>query len=254
MNCEQFGTIVGMRCEPIPLRDGGEAISLQTPFTLFDGDGVELYAREVGAQVHLFDDGMTMNWLRGLGFKLRDDRRRWGAIRNAVAPYGVALAEDGCLEAYAPHQSASGAFARIVSAILAVDSWARENAGVPHESQWLAEEVALYLRAWKPRAMFSDRPEPLRGFSGRAHTFNMSLDGELIDAIVPHPSSTGGELRKLVDVRSVPIYRDTPIRVILDDRRDAEAAQQEGLILSSVAQTWTLTRLIQAAGVTHPAQ
>lgn len=249
MNCEQFSEITGVRCEPLPMRDGSDAVALHTPFAFFDGDGFEVYATRAGTQVHFFDDGLTLHWLRGMGFKVGDDRRRWAPIRNAASTYGVTLADDGTLETFVPFASAATGFARMVSALFAVDAWAREHAGMPQDAQWLIEEATMYLRAWKPSAVFVERPSAVVGFSGKAYTFPISLDGELIDALSPHPNATGGELRKLVDVRASAKNRDLGVRVILDDRRDPIAAAQEGAILGNLATVWTMTKLIQAAGV-----
>lgn len=248
MNCDAFALITGMRCEPMPMRDGSEAVALQTPFTFFDGDGVELFAAAHGPQVLFFDDGLTLHWLKGAGFKLGDDRRRWAPLRNAVQAYGVTLSEDGTLETFAPSANPAGGFARMVSAVLAVDGWAREHAGESQEPLWLVEEAAMYLRAWKPHAALSERPAPLVGLSGKAYAFQLAIDGEYVDAINPHPNATGGELRKLVDVRASATNRDARIRVVLDDRRDPDAALQEGAILGNLATTWTMSKLIRAAG------
>ena len=248
MKCEQFSELTGIRCESLPMRDGSSAVALQTPFAFFDGDGFEVYASAAGSQVHFFDDGLTMHWLRGTGFKVCDDRRRWAPIRNAAQPYGVALAEDGTLETFAPLANAAVGFARMISALLAIDRWARDHAGAPQDAQWLIEEAAMYLRAWKPKATFVERPAPVVGLSGRPYQFQMSLDGELIDAIAPHPNATGGELRKLVDVRASPRNRAVDIRVILDDRRDPVAADQEGAILANLSKVWAMSKLIDAAG------
>jgi hypothetical protein len=248
MKCEQLSELTGIRCEPLPMRDGSQAVALQTPFSFFDGDGFEVYAAAAGSQVHFFDDGLTLHWLRGTGFKIGDDRRRWAPIRSAAQPYGVALAEDGTLETFAPLANAAAGFARMISALLAVDTWARDHAGMPHDAQWLVEEAMMYLRAWKPKAVFVERPQPVMGMSGKPYAFQMSLDGELVDAIAPHPNATGGELRKLVDVRASVRNRDLDIRVILDDRRDPDAAAQEGAILGNLCNAWTMSKLILAAG------
>ena len=187
-------------------------------------------------------------------FKVGDDRRRWAPIRKAANAYGVTLADDGTLETFAPVTSAASGFARMVSALLAVDAWAREHSGMPQDAQWLIEEASMYLRAWKPGAVFVERPGAVVGFSGKAYSFPISLDGELIDALSPHPNATGGELRKLVDVRASAKNRELGVRVILDDRRDPAAAAQEGAILGNLATVWTMTKLIHAAGVPLSAQ
>jgi hypothetical protein len=249
MKCDQFQSLTGVRCETLPMRDGSDAVAIQTPFAFFDGDGVEVYAARVGNQVHFFDDGLTLHWLRGVGVKVGDQRRRWTPIRNAASQYGVSLSDDGTLETFCSILNPAAGFARMVSAVLAVDAWAREHAGASQDSQWLIEEASMYLRAWKPTAILSDRPEPVVGLSGKAYSFPLLFDGELIDALSPHPSATGGELRKLVDLRAAAGNKDLAIRIILDDRRDDAAAAQEGAILGNLATVWTMRRLIRAAGL-----
>lgn len=247
MNCEHFSALTGMRCEPVGTRTGDGAVALLTPFTFFDGDGIELFASSSGAQAHFFDDGSTMHWLHGLGLRLGDDRRRWAPVRNAAAAYGVTLADDGCLEAFAPLGSASVGFARMVSATLAIDAWARDHAGLPQDATWLAEEAAMYLRAWQPQKQLTEQPSPVAGLSGRAHSFHLRLGEELVDAISPSPGATGAELRKLVDVRALPSNSELQILVIVDDRRDQAAARQEGAIIGNFAKAWPMSRLIAVA-------
>lgn len=249
MNCDHFAQITGMRCQPVPTRDGSEAIAVITPFTFFDGDGLELFAcRHANGSVHLFDDGQTMHWLHSLGLRLGDDRRRWAPLRAAAEVYGIKLNHSGVLETIVSADQASTGFARMISAQLAIDGWAREHAGAAPEAQWLLEEAMLYLRTWKPNVPFTQEPDPVQGLSGKAHAFQVGLGNELIDTLAPHPNATGAELRKLVDVRSSPRNRDLEIRVILDDRRSPEAAKQEASILGNLATTWTMSRLIAAAG------
>jgi Domain of unknown function DUF1828 len=249
MNCTNFSTLTGMRCEPVPMRDGSAAIAVITPFTFFDGDGVEVFASSVGTQVHLFDDGLTMHWLHSIGLRVGQDRRRWSALRAVAQTYGVHLGQDGCLQVLVAHDHASAGFARMVSAQLAIDAWAREHVGLPHAAQWLIEEASLYLRAWRPQVPLELDPLPVTGASGDHYRFHASKGVELIDAITPHRNTTSQELRKLVDVRRLASNAELQIRVILDDRRDAESAAKEAAILGSMATTWTMSKLIKAAGV-----
>lgn len=246
MNCDHFSTLTGMRCEPVPTRDGSAVVSVMTPFCFADGDGIEMFAEQVGTQVRLFDEGLTLLHLHSVGIRL-DDRRRWQPLRKAVQPHGVALTDDGVLEAWAPLAEPGGGFARFTSALLSVAAWEREHQGLPMQGDWLVEEAKLYLRAWKPAVELVEKPAPLRGLSGRRHGFDFSLDGEYVDAISANGNSTGAELRKLVDLKHSPEHRDLPVRVIVDDRRMPDAAAEEVSILGRVAKAWTMSGLIAAA-------
>lgn len=245
MNCSGFTKLLGMRCEPMPTRDGSEVIAVVSPFTFSDGDGIEMYAETVGSSVRLFDDGMTMYHLRSVGIKL--DSKRWQPLRNAIAPYKVCLTDDGIFETWAPAADAQSGFARYVSALLAIAAWEREHEGLPASAHWLQDEAALYLQAWKPHTQIVARPDPLAGFSGKMRKFDFLVGDEYVDTLLPHGNTTGSELRKILDVRGNPFNRDRPIRVIVDDRRNPSAAKEEIAILGRVATAWTMTGLMAAS-------
>lgn len=247
MNCELFSELIGMRCEPQPARDASDCIAVVTPFTFYDGEGITLFARTVGEQAHLFDDGSTLFWLHGAGHRALADRRSWKPLRNALSPYGVSLNDDATIETYARADVMASAFARMVAALLAVDAWAREVVGAG-ASIALEEEAAMYLRAWRPREQVSEHPEALAGMSGLQHTFALLQAGEYIDAIGPSQAASSAELRKLVDVRSHAANAEIGIRVIVDDRRQPDRALLEATILGRFAKAWPMTRLIAAAG------
>lgn len=245
MNCDHFSTLIGMRCEPQPTLDGSSCVAVVTPFRFYDGDGLTLFAFGQGGTVHLSDEGLTLSWLHGLGHRL-DDRRTWKPLRAALAPYEITLNDDGVIEVLAPIDTASLAFARMVSGLLAVDAWARESAGAGVAST-LRDEAELYLRAWRPGVALLTDPEPVVGFSGAAHSFAFKLGDEYIDAIGGSPVASGAELRKLVDVRTSQSNAELEIRVIVDDRRSPERAATELAILGRFAKSWPMSALVRAA-------
>lgn len=247
MNCNSFSALTGMRCEPQPTPDGSECIAVVTPFRLFDGEAVCLYAQAHQDGVHLFDDGQTMFWLHGIGHRGLEDRRAWRPLRTAVGKYSVTLNDDATIETFVRTGEAPLAFARMVSAILAIDAWARENAGAG-ASLHLADEAALYLRAWRPEQAVIAEPEPVIGFSGAEHRFTLQQGDEYIDTIGPSQQASSAELRKLVDVRASAKHAALDIRVVVDDRRQPERAQQEIAILGRVARAWPMSRLIEVSG------
>lgn len=245
MNCDRFGDLIGMRCNP-----AGDAVEVITPFTFADGNGIELFAQERGSQVHFFDDGFTLLHLQSAGVQIGNNKNRWKPLRTIAQRYEVTLSDDGVFETLCSSEHASVGFARMVSTLLGVAAWERENAGVSLDNSYLVEEVGFYLRAWKPSRDLQRKPI-VRGFSGRTLTFDYELDGHLIDAVQPHGRTTGAELRKLVDFNSSPVRLQREPLVIVDDRANPDAAKQELDILGRVATSWALTALIAASGATR---
>lgn len=247
MNCENFEALIGMRCSPI-----GDAVEIITPFTFADGHGLEVFAKSVAPQVHFFDDGQTLMHLHGVGIHLKD-RRNWAPLKAIADTHDVTLSDDGVFEVLAPIASAGNGFARLVSTLLGVGSWGREQAGVAQDNAWFVEEVALYLKAWKPGAAFLTKPTA-KGFSGRSLRFDFQVDNQYVDAMQPHGASTGSELRKAVDLNTGPLGMDGGLLVVVDDRTNPVAAKQEIEIIGRVASAWPMTRLIAASGSTQVPQ
>lgn len=243
MNCDQFSEIIGMRCNQL-----GSATEVISPFTFADGNGIELFAQERGEQVHYFDDGFTLTHIHNVGIQLGDNRKRWSPLKNISEAYGVYLSDNGVFETMCPKKDASQGFARIMSALIRVAAWEREQIGVNQDATFLIEEVSLYLRAWKPTSNIIESPS-VTGFSGRSLTFDFEFDGQYIDAIHPHFASTGAELRKIIDYNSISNQRGMEVFVIVDDRVNKVRAKQEIGIIGRVAKTWPLSSLISASGV-----
>lgn len=244
MNCDNFEKIIGMRCNPL-----GGAVEVITPFTFPDGDGFEIFAQEMGPQVHFFDDGLTLMHLHGAGIFLRG-KRNWKPLKAIAETNGTSLSEDGVFETLCPSTNPSIGFARMVSTLLGVATWEREQFGVEQDAQLFLDEVALHLRAWKPNAAFLEGPTA-KGFSGRSLKFHFQVDNQLVDAVQPHGATTGAELRKIIDLNVAASHKDASVLVVMDDRgAKAESARQEIDILGRVAEVWPMTSLIAVSSGT----
>jgi hypothetical protein len=237
-----------MRCHPV-----GQAVEILTPFTFADGGGIEIFAQDFANQVLFFDDGLTMLHLHSVGLKIDNNRKRWRPLSSIANKYGVTLSDQGVFEVLGDARNPSVAFAKMVSTLLGVAAWEKEQEGVAEESAWLVDEVALYLKAWKSDLELIEKPTVV-GFSGRVLDFDFDFDGKYIDAISPHSSSTGAELRKIVDLRSASEHARKEVMVIVDDRRKPESADQEIKILSRTAWTWKITDLMAASGLSKLTQ
>lgn len=248
MNCEQLQQLVGMRCSQI-----GEAVEVRTPFTFTDGDSLELFAQTFGSQVLFFDDGFTLQHLHDAGIRIASNKRRWAPLREIASNYGVTLSEDGVFETLCSLDNPSQGFARMISTLLGIAAWEREQAGVSMDADWFVQEVAFYLQAWKPQAHIVKNPK-IKGFSGRSISFDFEFEGQFIDAVAPHSASTGAELRKIVDLTSTSTYADKEVMVIVDDRFNPDLAKQEMGIISRVAKTWGMSSLVAASGAQNMMQ
>jgi Domain of unknown function DUF1828 len=242
MNCDSFESLIGMRCNPI-----GDSVEVVTPFSFADGDGIDVFAQARGPQVHFFDDGFTLMHLHSVGIHLGSDKKRWKPLRTIAEVNGISLSDDGVFETLCPTSNASHGFACLVSTILGVASWEREQMGVAQDSAWFVDEVAMYLKAWKPGALIIDRPT-VQGISGRSLKFNFQIANQYIDAIQPNGHSTGSELRKIVDLSSISSNLENEVLVVVDDRTSPKAAKQEISIIGRVAKAWPMTALISASG------
>ncbi len=243
MNCDKFVDMTGMRCNQL-----GTAIEVLTPFTFSDGNVIELFAQERGSQIHFFDDGFTLLHLHSIGIQLGNNRRRWMPLKKIAETYGVTLSDNGVFETLGPIQNARQGFARIMATLVGVATWEREQVGINANAAFFVDEVAFFLRAWKPSENLIENVA-VSGFSGRTLNFDFEFDGKYVDAISPHSSSTGAELRKLVDFNSGPTHSRREVLVIVDDRRNAALAKQEIGIIGRVAKTWPMSSLISASGI-----
>lgn len=241
MNCAEIIKSLGLNCKVLPASDGKPIHCISTPFDYFDGDGIHLYAEELGDLVRFFDAGDTLFHVVGSGIKFRD-KRSIKPIKKLVEDAGAMLSDDGEISALAPTKDSREGFKKTLAAILNVAAWEAENAGISTDVTSLTNEVEIYLREWKPRHEVL-LEQPLAGISGRSHSFSFLIDGELIDVVSSAPQSTASEIRKLADIRGIPSQANTHIRVIIDDRGNPERAREEAMILSRFADVWPLTSL-----------
>jgi hypothetical protein len=242
MNCEQFESIIGMRCAQM-----GSAMEIITPFTFGDGDGFELFAKPLENHIHFHDDGFTLLHLHSVGIQLGGNKNKWKPLKTIAENYGVSLSNSGVFEVFSPINAPGAGFAKMVSTLLGIATWEREQTGIVLDRAALVDEVAFYLQAWKPTARLFRDPT-IQGFSRRILHFDFQIDGQYVDAMNPHGASTGAELRKIVDLTGSQNETPNNVLIVVDDRTHQEAAKQETAILSRIASVWPMSRLIDTAG------
>ncbi|MGE8451754.1 MAG: DUF1828 domain-containing protein [Pseudomonadales bacterium] len=227
-------------CRPVRTVNGEAALEIGTPFSFADGTAIVFYLIEQGAHALISDNGDTLAHLHSVGLD-PFNRRRESAIRNTLAPFGVALEANGEIRAIAPTAASQHIIATYISSLLALANQERGWLGIPEPINNFADEVEQYLRLWKPADEIVRHPK-VKGISRHEYTFDFWWNGELIDVVSPSHQATGGLMRKLGDVLSAPGER-AKIRVVIDDRDDFERAETEKQIIGSMASAMLFSSL-----------
>jgi len=245
MVCNRISEILGLTCHP--LTDDGLVAIIDSPFRYPDGDELPIFIEKLGPQIRFFDDGGVLLHLLGRGMIL-DDHRKTKFIKNIAEPNHVSLNDLGELEIWSTEQDAPRAFARYVSTMLSLTKWESEQVGVSTDISLFLDEVAVCLRAWRPRAVITEGPE-YKGTSGHIYKFHFSIDGEAVLAVNPRHASVSSAAKKLLDIRAVDVYKDINIFIIMDDRQDKESASNEARVLGLVGRVMMMSSLERHAGV-----
>lgn len=245
MICSSLTELIGFTCHP--LNDDGSVAMIASPFAFPDGGEIPVFVEKAAGRIRFFDDGAAIMHLLGRGVLL-DDHRKTRFIKNLAEPNGVSLTDMGELEIWAKEEDAPSAFSKYISSMLALSSWEREQDGVATDASLFLDEVAMCLRAWKSPALVDDGHEYV-GISGHSYKMDFQLDGNPVIAIGTHPATVGATAKKLLDIRAVTGNEKLKILLIIDDRRDANAAKTEGLILDSLSNVMMMTHLQRNAHI-----
>jgi hypothetical protein len=245
MICSSISAMLGFECHP--LTDDGRVAMIDTPFAFPDGDEIPVFVEKLAGQVRFFDDGGVITHLLGRGISL-DDHRKTRFIKNLAEPNGVSLTELGELEIWARLEDAPTAFGKYISTMLALSSWEAHQAGVATDTSLYLDEVAMCLKSWKSAVPLNDGQD-VTGVSGHVYTMDFNFDGKAVLAIGTHPATVGSTAKKLLDIRAATQNDGLKILLIIDDRRDADVARSEGLILDSLSNVMMMTQLQRRAQV-----
>lgn len=116
--------LLGIVCHH--LDDAGDVAVVDTPFLFSDGDSIPVYIEQVGDKLRFFDDGELISRFMGFGYRL-DEPGDTKFIEDLVEPSGVMLNDDDEFELWTDVGQVPVAFARYVSAMLAIVRWEDEE-------------------------------------------------------------------------------------------------------------------------------
>jgi hypothetical protein len=122
------------------LNDENTLAVIDTPFLFQDGDSIPVYVEQPDSKLRFFDDGEVIWHFMGRGVPL-DEPGQSKFIADLAAPYGVALNGEGELEIWANAGQEPAAFARYISAMLAIVRWEEDQVAISEE-RWQQEVAA----------------------------------------------------------------------------------------------------------------
>lgn len=106
--------------------DDENLVSVGTSLEFWDDDPFALYVEQVGSRIRIFDDGLVVMHMLGSGLEYFNENLMQ-SIANIAKPEGVFLNDDDDFEIWAEAGEISDAFARYMSAMVALLKWESEE-------------------------------------------------------------------------------------------------------------------------------
>lgn len=245
MICHQLTTLLGYQCHP--LTDDGSVALVDTSFTFQDGDFVPVYVQHVAGQVRFFDAGETILHLMGRGVDLSTPGKI-KFLKTIAEKNGTTINLSGEIEVYEQEVNASNAFAKYLSTLLSVVKWENDKQGISTDTDALVEEVSMYFKAAYPNEVQSPSPEYV-GISGHVYKFDFIHGDSAVLAVTPHHTSISSAIKKLVDLNQVSINSNLNTLIVIEDRHDSKAANNETKVLTAISKVLPMSVLEKQATV-----
>jgi len=244
VDCAWAQALTKYDCRPVRGLNGASGLEVGTPFSLPDGSAINLYILPISdSHIEISDNGDTLTHLSGMGIDVWQPARFRG-LKDAIAKQAISFESRGDFRMIAQQKNGALAFAKFVTGILAINSWASDQLHISAPERDLAAEAEPYIIARNPSEIIVRSPH-VRGASRAEHVFDFRHGLDLIDVIAPTPQSTGGVMRKVGDVCNGPFADPYSPLIIVDDRFEFLKADKEIGILASMVRTQPFSDLIQ---------
>lgn len=245
MICEELKSLIGFDIQYMD--DQKKMMWIDTPFRFADGDGISFFAEQISNTVRYFDAGETLLHFMGRGIDLNKSRGASFISRIACA-HGVNLSSSGDLEILSNAQDYNSAFASFVTALLEIVNWEREQENIDTDMDLLVQEVAMYFRSAYPKETQQPSPD-FRGISGHKYQFDFIHGDKAVLAVNTHPNSVSAALKKIIDINQTSELGTLKPMIVLDDRKDKQAANNETKVLTVAADVISFTSLAEKAKI-----
>ena len=243
LNCEWAQALTRYDCQTLRGLDGQPCLEIGTPFSLLDGSAINFYLTELGnGMVKITDNADTLFQLGGMGLDVWQ-ASRLGAIRDLMQQYKMGIGEQGDLFVLAPSGQAANAFARAITALLALSAWASGHMENQEPTIDILAAVEPWIIARNPDAFYKKLPR-VKGASTTMYTFDLRHGNDLIDVISADPRATGAAMRKTGDIQNGPFAEHLKPLIVVYDLISPEKAENEISILGSVTRAMPASRLM----------
>ena len=244
LNCNWAQSLTRYDCQTLKALDGGSCLEIGTPFSLPDGSAINLYITEVGdGMLKISDNADTLFQLGGMGLDVWQSMRM-SALRDLMAKHRMAIGKQGDVHLLTQTGNAANGFAKAVTGLLALSSWAAEHLQAQPQAIDIVAELEPYIIARNPDAEYRRNPH-VKGASSTDYVFDLQHGTDLIDIIGPSAQATGAAMRKAGDIQNGPFAEHLSPLFIVYDLADSSRAMSEISILGSVARAMPASRLMQ---------
>ncbi len=108
----------------------------------------------------------------------------------------------------------------------------------------------MYFMTVYPNEIQIPSPE-LTGISGHKYHFDFLHGNKAVLAVNPHPNAISSALKKIIDLNQTDSLVNLKPFIVIDDRRNPDAADNETKVLSVVAQVMKFTMLESKAKINN---
>jgi len=235
LNCQDLMRMLGWRCQYLEQHD---ALYVSTPIVLPGGSPLDFYLTQSRGMTHFTDDGLTLFHLRGLGFRL-DDNRSVRGIAQIAKGFGFDIDQAGCIVGSIPNGDGQTLGRTIIQLFSKIVAWQEEHFEARDADQTLAEEVERLMRGKAPDVAIERYPI-VRLSNGENVDFMFKWGRHLVDAIPADARATSSRMRKAILVqRDMETALD--ILYIVDDRQRPVKAASETALLGQIAKAMKLS-------------
>lgn len=206
---------------------------IDTPFRFQDGDFLPVYVEHIGNHVRFFDGGETLLHFDGRGIKFTKSSSA-KFLKNIATENGASVNSEWEIESWATGEFAAQAFEKYLSTMIHIVHWEHKQIGVSTDLSLFLDEVSMCFKSAFPNEV-QTKSEEYVGISGHKYRFDFIHGNRAVLAVNTHHASVAGALKKLIDLKQISENLSLSTLVVIDDRYDKQAADNESKVLTAVS-------------------
>ena len=132
--------------------------------------------------------------------------------------------------------------------MLNIVRWETDQQGISTSIDLFVDEVSMCFKAAYPNQVQIPSPEYV-GISGHTYRFDFIHGDAAVLAVTPHHASISSAIKKLVDLNQVSGNNGLKTLIVIEDRLEPKAANNETKVLTAISNVMPMTKLEQLAKV-----